>query len=108
MNIVGRALALSIASILFVLPTATLAASPDAWAAHRSEVASRCIQASGLRSAKLAGEIIDYDDRVGFTAVVVKGTSPQPHMKNIQGRSLCLFSKQTRTAHASTADQIIK
>jgi hypothetical protein len=84
----------------------TLASSPDAWASHKSEVIAKCSVASGLKDAKLVGELIEYDDSVGFTAALIAGIYPQPHMRNQPGRSLCLFDKRSRTAHAAPADAL--
>jgi hypothetical protein len=83
-----------------------LASSPDAWASHRSEVISKCGIASGLKDAKLVGDLVEYDDSVGFTAALIAGIYPQPHMRNQPGRSLCLFDKRSRTAHAAPADAL--
>jgi hypothetical protein len=80
------------------------ASSPEAWAAHRTEVVAKCSQASGLRNARLMGRLIEYDDSVGFTAALIVGTYPQPHMKGQPGKSLCLFDKRSRTAQAAPAD----
>ena len=82
------------------------AASPDAWAAHQSEVISKCSAASGLNNATLVGALVEYDDSVGYTAALIAGTYPQKHMKNQPGRSLCLFDKRSRTAHTAPADDL--
>jgi hypothetical protein len=50
---------------------------------------------------------VDFDDRVGYTAMIIQGHYPQPHMKNQRGRVLCLFEKRSRTAYISSADAII-
>ncbi len=83
-------------------------ATPDAWAAYEKEVVAACVAASDLRAARPAGKLVDFDDRVGFTAVVIDGRYPQPHMKNKRGRVLCLFDKQTRTASVSEADSMLQ
>lgn len=83
-----------------------LAASPEAWAAHKAEVLAQCSAASGLKNGKLVGALVEYDDSVGYTAALIAGTYPQPHMKHQRGRSLCLFDKRSRTAHASPADDL--
>ena len=75
--------------------------TPDAWAAYEKEVVSACVAASNLLDAKPGGKLLDFDDRIGFTAVVIDGRYPQPHMRNKCGRVLCLFDKQTRTAYVS-------
>jgi hypothetical protein len=82
------------------------AASPTAWASHSAEVVAKCGKASGLKDAKLVGSLVEYDDSVGYTAALIAGTYPQPHMKNKPGKSLCLFDKRSRTAHAAPADDI--
>lgn len=84
------------------------AATPDAWAAHDREVTSACVKASNLRGARPGGKIIEFDDRVGFTGLVIDGRYPQPHMKNQPGRVLCLFDKRTRTAFVSAADLLVR
>ena|SRR5882672_2186361 len=86
----------------------TYATSPDAWAAYYKEVTSLCIKASGLRNARPAGDPVDFEDRVGYTAMVIRGDYPQPHMKNQHGRVLCLFEKRSRTPYISPADTIIR
>ena len=88
------------------LATPALAASPEAWAAHKAEVVSKCSAASGLKDGALVGALVEYDDSVGFTAALIAGTYPQQHMKHQPGRSLCLFDKRARTAHASPADDL--
>jgi hypothetical protein len=51
---------------------------------------------------------VEFDDRLGFTALIVDGYYPQPHMKNKRGRVLCLFDRRTRTAVVSDADSIAR
>lgn len=83
------------------------ASSQDAWANYKDEVVSACVAASNLREAKPAGAIVEFDDGVGYSAVIIDGCYPQPHMKNQRGRVLCLFNKKTRTAFVSDADPIV-
>ena len=99
LRLLGAVLAINVA-----LPAQ--AASPEAWAAHQTEVLSKCSAASGLKHAALVGALVEYDDSVGYTAALIAGTYPQPHMKNQPGRSLCLFDKRSRTAHAAPADDL--
>lgn len=87
-------------------PLSAHASTPAAWSSHQSEVVAKCTKASGLKDAQLVGSLVEYDDGVGYTAALVAGTYPQPHMKNKPGRSLCLFDKRNRTAHLSPADDI--
>ena len=82
-------------------------ATSEAWAVHEKEVVSACAAASNLREAKAAGKLVEFDDRAGFTAVVIAGRYPQPHMKDKPGRVLCLFDKRTRTPFVSDADSLL-
>lgn len=102
--------ATSIAAIVCLLMCAATAraASPDSWTEYHKEVGSRCIDASGLRNARPAGSPVDFDDRVGYTALVIQGQYPQLHMKNRSGRVLCLFDKRSRSAHIAPADAMIE
>jgi len=90
---------------LAALPPA-LASSANAWATHKVEVVSKCSQASGLKEPRLIGDLIEYDDRVGYSVALIAGLYPQPHMRQQPGRSLCLFNKRSRTAHAAPADAL--
>lgn len=83
-------------------------ASPDAWTAHYRQVVSSCIKASGLSDARPAGVPVDFDDRVGYTAIVIQGHYPQPHMEDRNGRVLCLFEKRSRTPYVADADAMIR
>lgn len=80
------------------------ASSTETWATHKAEVVAKCSQASGLKNARLVGELIEYDDRLGLTAALIAGVYPQPHMRDQAGRSLCLFDKRTRMAFTVAAD----
>lgn len=83
------------------------ATAPDAWAAYYKQVTASCVEASGLRDARPLGDPVDFDDRVGYTAMVIQGRYPQSHMKNKRGRMLCLFDKRSQTAHIAPADAMI-
>lgn len=96
-----------LSSTLFMICGIAHATSPDAWAAHYKEVTSSCVEASGLRNARPAGDPVDFDDRVGYTAIVIEGRYPQPHLENRSGRVLCLFEKRSRTPYVSPADAMI-
>jgi len=65
-----------------------LASSANAWAAHKLEVVSQCSQASGLKEPRLIGDLIEYDDRVGYIVALIAGLYPQPHLRQQPGRSL--------------------
>lgn len=83
------------------------ASTPEAWSAFGEEVLKACVAASSLRDARPAGERVDFDDRVGYSALVIVGRYPQPQMNNQSGRELCLFDRRTRTASVSDADRLI-
>lgn len=91
---------------LLTFATASFASSTDEWAAHKAEVTAKCIKASGLKDARLVGDLLEYDDHIGFTAGMIAGVYPQPHMKNQKGRSLCLFDKKSRIPYLAPADQM--
>jgi hypothetical protein len=82
------------------------ASSPAAWTEHDREVASACAKASGLKKAEPVGRPMAYEDRVGFTVLLIQGRYPQPHMKNRLGRELCLFNRGTHDAAVLEADQL--
>src|SRR5262245_8147553 len=86
----------------------TRGATPEAWAAYEKEVVTACTAASKLRDPKPGGSTVDFDDRVGVTALIIDGYYPQPHLKNKRSRVLCLFDKRTRMAFVSAADSIVR
>ncbi|TJZ73305.1 hypothetical protein [Chitiniphilus eburneus] len=83
------------------------AASPTAWTDHQRQVVQACVKASNLKNAQAGGNVIEFDDRAGVTAVVIAGRYPQRHMKNRPGRELCVYDKATHTAYVSEADSLI-
>jgi hypothetical protein len=87
--------------------TCCAASTPDAWSAYDQEVLKACVAASSLREARPAGARVDFDDRIGYSALLIVGHYPQPHMNNQPGRELCLFDRRTRTASVSDADRLI-
>jgi hypothetical protein len=84
-----------------------LASTPQAWSAYDSEVLKACVAASSLKDAHAAGRRVDFDDAIGYSALLLAGNYPQPHMHNQPGRELCLFDRRTRTATVSDADAIL-
>ena len=85
---------------------ASMASSPAAWSEHDKDVAASCVKASGLKNAQAAGQPMVYDDRLGLTALVIRGRYPQAHMKNRTGQVLCLFNRTTRDVFVTEADQL--
>ncbi|MCW2269776.1 hypothetical protein D3C77_92490 [compost metagenome] len=81
-----------------LLSTAAQASSDQAWSDHNTQMSQRCIAASGLKDAKAVGKPAEFDDRVGYSALLLEGRYPQKHMNNRKGSELCLFNKQDKTA----------
>ena len=91
---------------LTALASQAQASSPDAWVAYDKALLASCTKASGLKSAKPVGNAAQFDDRVGYTALLLQGQYPQKHMKGQQGTELCLYNKQTKTAYVTEWDSI--
>ena len=51
---------------------------------------------------------MSFDDRVGYSAVVLEGRYPQAHMKNRLGRELCLWQRSKQKASIVEADTLLK
>ncbi|WP_417693271.1 hypothetical protein [Pseudomonas sp.] len=82
------------------------ASSPEAWATHDKTVLASCIKASGLKNAEPVGTAAQFDDRVGYTALLLQGQYPQKHMKGATGTELCLYRKKSKTAYVTEWDSI--
>ncbi|BBP57421.1 hypothetical protein [Pseudomonas sp. St316] len=82
------------------------ASSPDAWAAYDKKVLASCLKASNLKDPKPVGTAAQFDDRVGYTALLLQGQYAQKHMKGATGTELCLYRKKTRTAFVTEWDSI--
>jgi hypothetical protein len=91
---------------LTALTTQAHASSPDARAAYDKAVLASCTKASGLKAPKPVGTAAQFDDRVGYTALLLQGQYPQKHMKGQQGTELCLYNKATKTAYVTEWDAI--
>ncbi|WP_188984786.1 hypothetical protein [Pseudomonas matsuisoli] len=84
------------------------ASSDDAWRAYERDMRERCLGASQLKNARIAGEPVMFDDRLAVSALVINGQYPQPHMKEQRGRELCIYDRRSKTAYISEADKLIK
>ncbi|WP_432217674.1 hypothetical protein ACREYJ_23165 [Pseudomonas kribbensis] len=93
-------------SVLCLIAPLAHASSPDAWAAYDKTVLASCTKASGLKDAKPVGNAAQFDDRVGYTALLLQGQYPQKHMKGQQGTELCLYNKKSKTAFVTEWDSI--
>ena len=95
-------------AVVAVTAGAALASTPQAWNDFDAEVLKACVAASSLRNPHAGGQRVDFDDATGYSALLLSGHYPQPHMKNQPGRELCLFDRRTRTAVVSDADGILR
>ena len=100
-----KAITLALLS-LTALASQAHASSPDAWATYDKAVLTSCTKASGLKDAKPVGNAAQFDDRVGYTALLLQGQYPQKHMKGAQGTELCLYNKKNKTAYVTEWDSI--
>lgn len=76
-----KALPLSLACLTALLACQAQASSPDAWATFDKQVRASCIKASQLKNVKVQGNAAQFDDRVGYSALLLQGQYPQKHMK---------------------------
>jgi hypothetical protein len=73
--------------------------SEQAWSKHDQDVKAACIKASQLKDAKTVSNVMLFDDRVGYSAILIQGKYPQAHMKNKIGQELCLWNKTSKKAY---------
>ena len=92
--------------ILGALATQAHASSPDAWATYDKAVLAACTQASQLSQSQPVGNAAQFDDRVGYTALMLAGQYPQKHMKGQHGLELCLYNQKTKTAQVTEWDSV--
>ncbi|MGK3142780.1 hypothetical protein [Pantoea sp. C2G6] len=82
------------------------ASSEQAWQQSHQVMVQACINASHLSKVKVLGEAIEYDDSVGYSALLLEGRYPQRQMKNKRGRELCLFQRSSGRASVSETDKL--
>lgn len=87
-----------------VVTSVTFASSEQAWNKHDQEIKTACIKASQLKNAKVVSNIMLFEDRVGYSALLIQGKYPQAHMKNKIGQELCLWDKTSKKAYLSEAN----
>ncbi|OEC86042.1 hypothetical protein [Acinetobacter sp. YK3] len=97
LSVLGFVVSSAVASVTF-------ASSEQAWKKHDQDIKSACVKASQLKNAKPASNVMLFDDRVGYSALLIQGQYPQAHMKNKMGQELCLWNKTTKKAYLSEAD----
>ena len=91
---------------LLLSSTLAQASSEEAWQKSRQVMVQACINASHLSKVKVLGDPIEYDDNIGYSALLLEGRYPQPQMKNKRGRELCLFQRSSGRASISEADKL--
>lgn len=94
-------------SALLCSSVPALASTSEAWAASDRAMTQACIKASGLNNPQPVSKIMLYDDRVGYSALLLQGRYPQKQMKNQRGRELCLYHRATQRASVTEADDLM-
>lgn len=91
-----------------VITSVTFASSEQTWKKHDQDIKLACVKASQLKNAKPASNVMLFDDRVGYSALLIQGQHPQAHMKNKMGQELCLWNKTTKKAYLSEANMKLR
>lgn len=65
-----------------------------------------CAKASQLRSTVVSSDIIMFDDRVGYSVLVMSGHYKQAYMKQQRGRELCMWQRATHAIYVAEADSL--
>ncbi len=91
------------AAILALLLLAPLAhaSSDQAWAEHDKQLLKACTAASQLKDVHALGKSAEFDDRSGYSALLLQGHYPQKHMNNRKGSELCLYDRRQKTAYVT-------
>ena len=77
------------------------ASSSEAWNEYRQQMLKDCLSASQLKDAHARGKPTEFDDRVGYSALLIEGIYPQKHMKKRTGTELCLYDRAHKQAYVS-------
>jgi hypothetical protein len=92
---------------LAAITTHANASTSEAWNAMDKAMIDSCLKASQLKNTKPAGSPAMFDDSVGYSALLLKGRYPQPHMKNLAGTELCLYQRQNKKATVTEWDKVM-
>ena len=84
------------------------ASTAEAWAGPAPRGGGAGRKTPGLRQVRAGGQVLPFDDEVGYSALLLQGRYPQPHMQGRQGRELCLYRRATGKASVSEADALLK
>ncbi len=91
---------------LAVVATHASASTPQAWSALDKAMLDSCLKASQLKNVSAVGNSAQFDDRVGYSALLLKGRYPQKHMNNRPGTEVCLYNRKSRQASVTEWDSI--
>ncbi|MCD0504420.1 PliI family lysozyme inhibitor of I-type lysozyme [Bordetella petrii] len=78
--------------------SAAQASSPTAWQQQEDKALRVCAKASGLLHAEQVGTPMQFDDRSGQTALLIRGAAPQAHMQGAAVTMLCLVNRRSGQA----------
>ncbi|RMO10025.1 hypothetical protein ALQ47_03223 [Pseudomonas cichorii] len=92
--------------ILWAMVGQASAATPQAWNALDRAMLDSCLKASQLKDSKPVGGNALFDDRIGYSALLLQGRYPQKHMNNRKGTELCLYNRKSRQASVTEWDSI--
>ncbi|GFM57977.1 hypothetical protein PSCICF_41550 [Pseudomonas cichorii] len=92
--------------ILWAIVGQASAATPQAWNALDKAMLDSCLKASQLKDSKPVGGNALFDDRIGYSALLLQGRYPQKHMNNRKGTELCLYNRKSRQASVTEWDSI--
>jgi len=77
------------------------ASSSQAWNEQRQQMLKACLKASQFKDAHARGKPAEFDDQVGFSALLIEGVYPQKHMQQQTGTELCLYDRRQQQAFIS-------
>ncbi|MDF9755131.1 MULTISPECIES: hypothetical protein [Pseudomonas] len=83
---------------LSLLTVSAHASTPQAWSDQRQHMLKACLAISQFKDAHALGKPAEFDDQVGYSALLIEGTYPQKHMQNRIGTELCLYDRQRQQA----------
>ena len=89
-----------ILALLLLAPLAH-ASSDAAWAEHDKQLLRACTAASQLKDVRALGKSAEFDDRSGYSALLLQGRYPQKHMNNRKGTELCLYDRRQKSAYVT-------
>jgi hypothetical protein len=90
---------LAIGSLLLAVPMSARASTDAAWAASAKAGRDACAAAANLARPTVSLPL-NFSDRVGRDAMIVRGMYKQRFMKNAWGTMLCLYDRRTHRAEA--------